>query len=101
MIPGMGVPTVTAARILKGQLGGRSGEETDLVMDTFPHLALSKVSVPPLTPAIAKGAYFDNSSVGFFLERSVDSLVFGSRRRTTWINKCQTAQARPRLTSAA
>ncbi|XP_071342042.1 intestinal-type alkaline phosphatase isoform X2 [Trachinotus anak] len=39
---GMGVPTVTAARILKGQLAGKSGEETSLVMDTFPHLALSK-----------------------------------------------------------
>ncbi|XP_069008994.1 intestinal-type alkaline phosphatase [Embiotoca jacksoni] len=39
---GMGVPTVTAARILKGQLAGQSGEETSLVMDTFPHLALSK-----------------------------------------------------------
>ncbi|XP_019730696.1 alkaline phosphatase-like [Hippocampus comes] len=39
---GMGVTTVTAARILKGQKAGRSGEETSLVMDTFPHLALSK-----------------------------------------------------------
>ncbi|XP_029285755.1 intestinal-type alkaline phosphatase 1-like [Cottoperca gobio] len=39
---GMGIPTVTAARILKGQLAGKSGEETSLVMDTFPHLALSK-----------------------------------------------------------
>lgn len=44
LLPGMGVPTVTAARILKGQLEGKSGEETSLVMDTFPHLALSKVS---------------------------------------------------------
>ncbi|XP_049910854.1 intestinal-type alkaline phosphatase [Epinephelus moara] len=39
---GMGIPTVTAARILKGQMAGHSGEETSLVMDTFPHLALSK-----------------------------------------------------------
>uniref|UniRef100_A0A096M6R2 alkaline phosphatase n=1 Tax=Poecilia formosa TaxID=48698 RepID=A0A096M6R2_POEFO len=39
---GMGIPTVTAARILKGQLEGNSGEEGSLVMDTFPHLALSK-----------------------------------------------------------
>lgn len=43
LLPGMGVTTVTAARILKGQLAGKSGEETSLVMDTFPHLALSKV----------------------------------------------------------
>uniref|UniRef100_A0A667XGM2 alkaline phosphatase n=1 Tax=Myripristis murdjan TaxID=586833 RepID=A0A667XGM2_9TELE len=39
---GMGVTTVTAARILKGQLAGHSGEEGSLVMDTFPYLALSK-----------------------------------------------------------
>ncbi|XP_077441001.1 alkaline phosphatase-like [Vanacampus margaritifer] len=39
---GMGVTTVTAARILRGQMAGQSGEETSLVMDTFPHLALSK-----------------------------------------------------------
>ncbi|XP_043926741.1 alkaline phosphatase-like [Protopterus annectens] len=39
---GMGIPTVTAARILKGQLSGQSGEETMLAMDTFSHVALSK-----------------------------------------------------------
>nr|AAN31766.1 alkaline phosphatase [Xenopus laevis] len=39
---GMGVPTVTAARILKGQLAGQPGEETQLEMDKFPHVALSK-----------------------------------------------------------
>ncbi|XP_061543388.1 alkaline phosphatase, tissue-nonspecific isozyme isoform X2 [Phycodurus eques] len=39
---GMGVPTVTAARILKGQLSGHPGEETLLEMDKFPFVALSK-----------------------------------------------------------
>ncbi|XP_030044375.1 intestinal-type alkaline phosphatase-like [Microcaecilia unicolor] len=39
---GMGVPTVTATRILSGQLEGKSGEETQLTMDKFPYLALSK-----------------------------------------------------------
>ncbi|XP_069053405.1 intestinal-type alkaline phosphatase 1-like [Lepisosteus oculatus] len=39
---GMGVSTVSATRILKGQMEGNSGEETVLTMDTFPHLALSK-----------------------------------------------------------
>ncbi|XP_068599095.1 alkaline phosphatase, tissue-nonspecific isozyme [Brachionichthys hirsutus] len=39
---GMGVPTVTAARILKGQLNGQSGEETLLEMDKFPFVSLSK-----------------------------------------------------------
>lgn len=42
---GMGVPTITATRILKGQLQGKLGPETPLVMDTFPYVALSKV--PP------------------------------------------------------
>ncbi|XP_053303428.1 alkaline phosphatase, tissue-nonspecific isozyme [Pleuronectes platessa] len=39
---GMGVPTVTAARILKGQLSGHSGEETQLEMDKFPFVSLAK-----------------------------------------------------------
>ncbi|XP_014325431.1 alkaline phosphatase, tissue-nonspecific isozyme [Xiphophorus maculatus] len=39
---GMGVPTVTAARILKGQLSGKSGEETQLEMDKFPFVSLAK-----------------------------------------------------------
>ncbi|XP_072522279.1 alkaline phosphatase, tissue-nonspecific isozyme [Salminus brasiliensis] len=39
---GMGVPTVTAARILKGQLSGQYGEEVQLEMDKFPYLSLSK-----------------------------------------------------------
>ncbi|XP_028853956.1 alkaline phosphatase, tissue-nonspecific isozyme isoform X3 [Denticeps clupeoides] len=39
---GMGVPTITAARILKGQLLGQPGEETQLEMDKFPYVALSK-----------------------------------------------------------
>ncbi|TRY92227.1 hypothetical protein DNTS_023801 [Danionella cerebrum] len=40
---GMGVPTITAARILKGQIQKRSGEETIMNMDTFPHVGLAKV----------------------------------------------------------
>ncbi|XP_048397511.1 intestinal-type alkaline phosphatase 1-like [Stegostoma tigrinum] len=39
---GMGVSTVTATRILKGQLQNKSGEETVLTMESFPHLGLSK-----------------------------------------------------------
>ncbi|XP_007184954.2 intestinal-type alkaline phosphatase [Balaenoptera acutorostrata] len=39
---GMGVPTVTATRILKGQMNGKLGAETPLAMDRFPYLALSK-----------------------------------------------------------
>lgn len=39
---GMGISTVTAARILEGQLRGESGEENQLSFEQFPHLALSK-----------------------------------------------------------
>ncbi|NXO01531.1 PPBT protein, partial [Rhinopomastus cyanomelas] len=39
---GMGVSTVTAARILKGQLQNRKGEESLLEMDQFPYVALAK-----------------------------------------------------------
>ncbi|XP_053137005.1 alkaline phosphatase, tissue-nonspecific isozyme isoform X2 [Hemicordylus capensis] len=39
---GMGVSTVTAARILKGQLQNQNGEDTLLEMDRFPFVALSK-----------------------------------------------------------
>ncbi|NWR60532.1 PPBI1 phosphatase, partial [Bucorvus abyssinicus] len=39
---GMGLPTMSAARIYKGQLAGGSGEESVLAMETFPHMALAK-----------------------------------------------------------
>lgn len=39
---GMGVSTVTAARILDGQLRGEPGEENRLFFETFPDLALVK-----------------------------------------------------------
>lgn len=42
---GMGIQTVTAGRIYKGQQRGRSGEEEELVWDTFPNTGFSKVSV--------------------------------------------------------
>ncbi len=39
---GMGISTITAARILAGQLRGESGEENSLSFDLFPYVALSK-----------------------------------------------------------
>jgi len=39
---GMGISTVTAARILEGQLRGEAGEENELFFETFPNLALAK-----------------------------------------------------------
>ena len=41
---GMGPTTVTAGRILKGQLMNRNGEEELTFMEKLDHLALSKVS---------------------------------------------------------
>ncbi|XP_076342711.1 alkaline phosphatase, tissue-nonspecific isozyme-like [Tachypleus tridentatus] len=40
---GMGLTTITAARILRGQHRGQSGEETSLAFDKFEHVALAKV----------------------------------------------------------
>jgi len=39
---GMGVSTVTAARILEGQLRGENGEENNLSFERLPYVALSK-----------------------------------------------------------
>ncbi len=39
---GMGVSTVTAARIFAGQRAGKDGESHQLTMDTFPHTAFSR-----------------------------------------------------------
>ncbi len=48
---GMGISTVTAARILAGQLQGKSGEENQLSFEKLPYLALSKTySVNQQTP---------------------------------------------------
>lgn len=40
---GMSISTITASRILKGQLKGNKGEEEFLEFDRFPHSALIKV----------------------------------------------------------
>jgi len=39
---GMGISTITAARILEGQLNGKPGEENRLSFENFPNLGLSK-----------------------------------------------------------
>jgi alkaline phosphatase len=45
---GMGISTVTAARILEGQMRGESGEENWLSFERLPYVALSKTySVQP------------------------------------------------------
>ena len=40
---GMGITTITPARILKGQLQNRSGEEAILKFEDFPYVSLIKV----------------------------------------------------------
>lgn len=40
---GMGVATVTAARILRGQRLGKKGEDHELAWDAFPAVAFAKV----------------------------------------------------------
>jgi hypothetical protein len=40
---GLSVPTLAAARTYLGQLQGRTGEETVLSFEAFPHTGLSKV----------------------------------------------------------
>lgn len=48
---GMGISTLTAARILEGQLSGNSGEEHQLSFETFPYSALVKTyNVDAQTP---------------------------------------------------
>ncbi len=42
---GMGVTTLTAARIFKGQREGKFGEDLDLAWERFPALALTKVCI--------------------------------------------------------
>jgi len=42
---GMGVPTVTAGRIRKGQIKGQLGEDFLTEMEQFPHLGLSKTYI--------------------------------------------------------
>ncbi|MGH6635166.1 MAG: alkaline phosphatase [Gammaproteobacteria bacterium] len=60
---GMGVSTVTAARILEGQQMGKPGEEHSLFFEKLPYVALSKVyswdqqtpDSAPTTTAMATG----------------------------------------------
>ena len=54
---GLGLATVTAARIYKGQNRfGLSGEETNLVWEAFPEVAMLKVKFPTILNGVG-GAY--------------------------------------------
>uniref|UniRef100_A0A8D2PRV6 alkaline phosphatase n=1 Tax=Zosterops lateralis melanops TaxID=1220523 RepID=A0A8D2PRV6_ZOSLA len=78
---GMGLSTVSAARIYKGQLAGGSGEESVLAMETFPHVALAKVSGAVCPTALARAP---PTSVGSRWTPSCTGpgwQVWGSRKR--------------------
>lgn len=126
---GMGVPTVTATRILKGQINGKLGCETPLAMDLFPYVALSKVragwprGAPPQRgvgglgsvaggegPAGLEPEFGHQDSEGGPPGLGVRiSAVWRSHRgaesisvprHTTWTDRCQIAQALPQPTCA-
>lgn len=69
---GMGVSTVTAARIFAGQRAGRGGESNQLTMDTFPHTALSRTygndaqvsDSAPTATALVSGVKANNGVIG-------------------------------------
>ncbi|MDF1691322.1 MAG: alkaline phosphatase [Zhongshania sp.] len=85
---GMGVSTLTAARILQGQENGQLGEEGYLSFETFPHTALVKTyNVDAQTPdsagtmtAMMSGVKSDAGVLGVSenIERGVCSTVSGN-----------------------
>ncbi|XP_076446354.1 alkaline phosphatase-like [Babylonia areolata] len=74
---GMSLSTVMAARVYKGQLEGRTGEETRLSFETFPHIALSKTySVDRQTADSAStGTAYHSGVKGNFGTIGVDARV--------------------------
>ncbi len=69
---GMSVATVTAARILDGQVRGVDGESNSLTVDTFPYLALAKTyshdgqvsDSAPTATAMVTGVKTNNGVIG-------------------------------------
>ena len=69
---GMSVPTITAARILDGQLRKVDGESNKLAVDTFPYVALSKTysndgqvsDSAPTATAMVTGVKLNNGTLG-------------------------------------
>lgn len=59
---GMGVSTVTAARIYGGQLKGRHGEESVLEFEKFPNVGLSKVG-QVLETSVLKKSYQNTEKI--------------------------------------
>lgn len=89
---GMGVSTLTAARILEGQLRGESGEENRLSFENFPFSALSKTysanqqtsDSAPTMSAIITGVKTNDGMI------SVNSNVIPNDFRTVKGNEAKT-----------
>ena len=89
---GMGVSTLTAARIFEGQMRGESGEENRLSFENFPYSALSKTysanqqtsDSAPTMSAIITGVKTDEGVL------SVDQNVQHGNYRTVEGNKAKT-----------
>ncbi|WP_133469466.1 alkaline phosphatase [Paraglaciecola marina] len=89
---GMGISTVTAARILEGQLNGNEGEENQLSFETFPFAGLAKTyNVDAQTPdsagtmtAMMSGVKTDVGVIGVDedIERGECSTVDGNELYT-------------------
>lgn len=72
---GLSVPTLAAARILKGQRENRTGEEAEMFFETFPTVGLSKVGTYTfITPVITL------SFVNLAISLSIDILPGCSNR---------------------
>lgn len=101
--PGFGIPSITATRILNGQLQGKLGPETPLALDSFPYTALSKVS--PL--GAEHGATVTSTGLLAQQHPGVQEHSMGCQRalhvlcrRTAWTGRFPTAQPRPQPTCA-
>lgn len=89
---GMGISTITAARILEGQRRGESGEENSLAFERLPYLALSKTysanqqtsdSAPTMT-AMVTGIKSNDGAI------SVNERAVRNDYRTVAANKAMT-----------
>ncbi|XP_019641776.1 PREDICTED: alkaline phosphatase-like [Branchiostoma belcheri] len=85
---GMGVSTVTTARILKGQKAGNPGEETVLAMDSLPYTAMSKTyNIDAQVPDSA------GTATAFLCGVKVEGGVVGVDGRTRYGN-CSSSKGR-------
>lgn len=91
---GMGISTVTASRILQGQMQGKDGEKNSLSFEKLPYLALSKTysanqqtpdSAPTMT-AVVTGVKTNDGELGVDQEvvrKEQDNAVIQAHRLTT------------------